>query len=84
MMNLGFCSTVFKIFRQLVGLLGRELSPSQGSYLHRTTQTQKKRTETSMFRVGLEPTTPVFERQKTLHASDCANTVLGRLIVLVN
>jgi hypothetical protein len=28
---------------------------------HRTTQTQNKRTEASMPRVGFEPTTPVFE-----------------------
>jgi hypothetical protein len=28
-------------FRQLVGLRGRGISPTQGLYLHRTTQTQK-------------------------------------------
>jgi hypothetical protein len=33
--------------------------------IHRTTQTRNKRTETSMPRVGCEPTTPVFERGKT-------------------
>jgi hypothetical protein len=30
-----------------------------------------------MSRVGLEPTTPVFERVKTVHASDRAATVIG-------
>jgi hypothetical protein len=38
----------FLILRQSVGLLGREISPSQGSYIHRTTQTQNKRTQTSI------------------------------------
>jgi hypothetical protein len=34
---------------------------------HRTTQTQNKRTQTSMSRVGFEPTIPVFESTKTVH-----------------
>jgi hypothetical protein len=37
---------------------------------HRTTQTQNKRTQTSMPRVGFEPTIPVFQRAKMVHASD--------------
>jgi hypothetical protein len=32
---------------------------------HRTTQAQNKRTQTSMLRVGFEPTIPVFEQAKT-------------------
>jgi hypothetical protein len=36
--------------------------------MHRTTQTQNKRRQTSMPRVGFEPKTPVFERAKTIHA----------------
>jgi hypothetical protein len=44
---------------------------------HRTTQTQNKRTQTSMPRVGFEPTIPVFERAKTVHALDGAATVIG-------
>jgi hypothetical protein len=44
---------------------------------HRTTQTQNKCTQTSMPRVGLEPTIPAFERAKTVHASDRAATVLS-------
>jgi hypothetical protein len=38
--------------------------------VHRTTQTQNKRTQTSMPRVGFERTIPVFERAKTVHALD--------------
>jgi hypothetical protein len=44
---------------------------------HRTTQTKNKRTQTSMHGVGLEPTTPVFERAKMVHALDRAATVIG-------
>jgi hypothetical protein len=44
---------------------------------HRTTQTRNKRTETSMPRVGLEPTIPVFKRANTVHALDRAATVIG-------
>jgi hypothetical protein len=45
---------------------------------HRTIQTQNKRTQTSMPRVAFEPTNPVFERAKTVHALDRAVTVIGR------
>jgi hypothetical protein len=44
---------------------------------HRTTQTQNKRTQTSMPCVGFELTLPVFERAKTVHALYCAATVIG-------
>jgi hypothetical protein len=44
---------------------------SQNSNL---TQTQDKHKQTSMPRVELEPTTPVFEREKTIHAVDRAAT----------
>jgi hypothetical protein len=47
---------------------------------HWTTQTQNKRTQTSMHRVAFEPTIPVFERAKTVHVLDCrAATVIGRI-----
>jgi hypothetical protein len=39
-----------------------------------TTQTQNKRTSTSIPRVGFEPTTPVFERAETVHALRCPYT----------
>jgi hypothetical protein len=45
--------------------------------IHRTTQAQNKCTRTCMTRVGFEPTTPVFKREKTVHALDCAATVIG-------
>jgi hypothetical protein len=47
---------------------------------HRTTQTQNKRTQTSMPWAELEPTIPAFERVKTVHASDRAATVIGLVI----
>jgi hypothetical protein len=53
------------------------ISPSKGRYLHRTTQTQKKRRQISMPLFGFEPTTPVFKRAKTVHALDRAATVIG-------
>jgi hypothetical protein len=39
-------------------------------------KTQKKRRQTSMPRVGFEPTIPVFERSKTYHASDITSKTL--------
>jgi hypothetical protein len=65
------------IYTQSVGLLGLGISPSEGRYIHRTTQTKTKRTQTSIPRVGFEPTIPVFERAKTVHALDRAATVIG-------
>jgi hypothetical protein len=47
---------------------------------HRTTQTQNKRTQTSMPRVGFEPTIPVFERAKTVHALDRMAAVISRYV----
>jgi hypothetical protein len=44
---------------------------------HRTTQTPNKRIQTSMRRVGFDPTIPVFQREKTVHALDRAATVIG-------
>jgi hypothetical protein len=48
------------------------------SCTHRTAQIQNKRTQTSTPQVGLEPTIPVFEWAKTVHALDRAATVTGR------
>jgi hypothetical protein len=39
--------------------------------------TQNKRTYTAMPLVEFEPTNPVFERVKTVHALDRAATVIG-------
>jgi hypothetical protein len=55
---------------QLVGLLGRGIGPTQGLYPHTGQHNTEKRGHTSMPRVGFEPTIPVFERQKTVRASD--------------
>jgi hypothetical protein len=44
---------------------------------HRTTQTHNKRTQPSMPRVRFEPTIPVFERAKSVHALDRTATVTG-------
>jgi hypothetical protein len=43
---------------------------------HRTTQTQNRRTQTFMPRVGFELTTPVFEREKTVYILGRAPTVI--------
>jgi hypothetical protein len=74
------------LFTQFVRLLVWGIRPSQGRYLHTEQHTQNKRTQTSMPEVGFEPTTPVFERAKTVHASDGGATVIGSLtrIVLEN
>jgi hypothetical protein len=42
-----------------------------------TTQRQNTRGKTSMPWVGFDPTIPVFERTKTIHALDRAATVIG-------
>jgi hypothetical protein len=44
---------------------------------HRTTQTRNKHAQTSMSLLGFEPTIPVFEWAKTVHALDNAATVIG-------
>jgi hypothetical protein len=59
------------------------MSPLQGLYLHRTTQTQNKRRQTSTPPVGFEPTTTVFERANTSHVLDRAATVTGVYCMLV-
>jgi hypothetical protein len=45
--------------------------------INRTTQTQNKRTQTSLPRVRLEPTTPALMWPKKVHAADRAVTVIG-------
>jgi hypothetical protein len=51
------------------------------SFAHRAAQTQNKRTQTSMPRVGFETTIQVFERAKKVHALDLAATVIGTLYI---
>jgi hypothetical protein len=55
----------FLIYTHSVGLLRRGISPSQGRHLHTEQQKQNKRTETSMPRVGFEPTIKLYK--KLLH-----------------
>jgi hypothetical protein len=45
-------------------------------FTHRKTETQNKRTQTSMPRVEFEPMTQEFERAKTVHALYLAATVI--------
>jgi hypothetical protein len=45
---------------------------------HRTTKTQ-----TSMPQVRFEPTTPLFERAKTVHALDRAAIAIGCILLVV-
>jgi hypothetical protein len=68
----------FFIYTQSVVLLGRGISQPHGRYLHTEQHKQNKRTQASMPRVGFEPMIPVFERAKTVHASDRAATVIGK------
>jgi hypothetical protein len=69
-----FVSFQFLNLTHSVGLLGRVISLPQGRYL---TQTQNKHRQTSMPRVGFEPTIPAFQQRKTVHALDRAATVIG-------
>jgi hypothetical protein len=50
---------------------------------HRATQTRNKRAQTSMPRMGFEPTNPVFEQVKMVHGLDRAATVTVLLIKLL-
>jgi hypothetical protein len=72
----------FMIYTQTVGLLGTGDQPvTRPLPTPRTTQTQNRRTQTSMPRVGVEPPIPVLERAKTVHALDRAAAVIGFRVV---
>jgi hypothetical protein len=63
-----------ELFRQMVGLLGRVISPSQGLYLHRT---QHRKTRTNIHALsGIRTHDPSNQPAKT-HASDSTVTVTG-------
>jgi hypothetical protein len=51
-------------YTQSVGTLGRGISSSLGRYLQTEKNNQNKNTQTSMPRMGFEPTIPVFERRR--------------------
>jgi hypothetical protein len=73
-----YVKRLFLNLRQSVRFLGRRISLTKTArYLHRTTQTQNKRTQISITWVGIEPTIPVFERAKTYHALERVATAIG-------
>jgi hypothetical protein len=63
---------------QSEGLLGRRISPPHGRYLHRTTHRINADINSLS---GIQPTNPVFEWVKTIHALDCEGTVIGMLLI---
>jgi hypothetical protein len=73
------CRRFLELFRHMVGLLGRVISPSQGLYLHRTTQHRKTRTNILPLS-GIRTHDPNNQPVKT-HASDRTATVTGNLII---
>jgi hypothetical protein len=64
-----------ELFRHMVGLLERVISPSQGLYLNRTTLHRKTRTNIHALR-GIRTHDPSNQPAKT-HASDRTATVTG-------
>jgi hypothetical protein len=44
---------------------------------------QNKRTQAFMSRVGFEPTIPVFEWAKAVHALDRTAAVIGMMIIII-
>jgi hypothetical protein len=58
-------------------LLGQGFSPSQGRYLHIGQHKHRK----NAHRYPFEPTIPVFEWAKTVHALDGTATVIGDLFI---
>jgi hypothetical protein len=80
LMNLGSKKEVGKVFpcASLNSLDGGSVRRKAATY--KTTQTQNNRTQTSIPRVSFEPTIPVFERAKIVHALDRAATVIDEHI----
>jgi hypothetical protein len=67
----------FRSLCTLGRLLGWGSAVARPLITHRTTQTQNECTQISVPQVGFEPTIPVFERAKTVHALDRAAAVVG-------
>jgi hypothetical protein len=72
---------VLKLFTQSVGPFGGDQTVARPLHAYRSAQSQNIRTETSMSQVGFEPTIPVFERTKTIHALDRAATVIDFIVI---
>jgi hypothetical protein len=49
--------------------------------IHKTKQTENKRTQTSKPLAGFEPTIPVFKLAKMVHALDRVATVIGATLI---
>jgi hypothetical protein len=64
-------------FRQLVGLLGRVISPPRGLYLQRTTQHKKTRTNIHALS-GIQTRDPLIQAAKP-HALDRAVTYIRKV-----
>jgi hypothetical protein len=64
--------------RQATWLFGRVIALSRSRHVCMTAQMQKKRGQTSVPRVGCEPTVPVFELAKTFRAFYRALTVIDQ------
>jgi hypothetical protein len=64
-----------ELFRRMVGLLGRVISPSQGLYSHRTTQHRKTNIHALS---GIQTHDPSNQPAKT-HASDRTATLTGHI-----
>jgi hypothetical protein len=71
-----------ELLRHMVVLLGRVISPSQGLYLHRTTQHRKTRTNIHTLS-GIRTHDPSNQPGK-IHASDRMATVTGNYSQLLN
>jgi hypothetical protein len=79
-----FIETAIATFFSLLILYAVDRTPWRGDQpvarplpAQRGAQTQNKRAHTSMPKMGFEPTIPVFELQKTVHALDGAAAVIG-------
>jgi hypothetical protein len=70
-----------ELFRHMVGLLGRVICPSQGFYLHRTTQHRKTRTNIHALS-GIRTHDPSNQPAKT-QASDRTATVTGKTLFMI-
>jgi hypothetical protein len=69
-----------ELFRHMVGLLGRVISPSQGLYLHRTTQHRK--TQTNIHALSGSRTHDPSNQPAKTHASDRTATMTGIIWIL--
>jgi hypothetical protein len=73
--GLQFLRFQYLIYRHFVRLLGPEVGPAQGLFLHRRTQGRGE-DMTFMPPEGFEATIPKFEMYNPVHALDCAVTAI--------